>query len=267
MLYKSKILSELAIANQSGAMEADTISKNGRSSKSHKSSVNILRYAFFALLSMCIIFSGCDKDDDKGGGANTVNQITVKIENASDFSNVAKVKLQVWFQENGSYQIHDIAEADFINGGFTLKLPETLNAKYLEVFNEEDMPETVVVSNKSAKSFSFGSIYGFNSAGDQIVRFRYENRTESTNTESYAGAQWMYVDSDVNVTGTESGDWKGEENEGVYNVTFALTLKKGWNVYYETYTGTRQGNKYTENNAFRSNPAPSGLKWVGEKWY
>ena len=29
MLYKNKFVSELAVANQSGAMEAETISKNG----------------------------------------------------------------------------------------------------------------------------------------------------------------------------------------------------------------------------------------------
>jgi len=38
MLVKSKFLSVLAVANRSGAMEADTISINGRSSKSHMSS-------------------------------------------------------------------------------------------------------------------------------------------------------------------------------------------------------------------------------------
>jgi len=39
MLVKSKFLSELAVANQSGAMEADTISKNGQCSKSQMSRI------------------------------------------------------------------------------------------------------------------------------------------------------------------------------------------------------------------------------------
>jgi len=38
MLQFSDLTIEAAVANQSGAMEADTISKNGRSSKSQMSS-------------------------------------------------------------------------------------------------------------------------------------------------------------------------------------------------------------------------------------
>ena len=46
-----------AIANQSGAMEADTISKNGQSSKSHTSRVNLFIVA--AILTLFAIVSGC----------------------------------------------------------------------------------------------------------------------------------------------------------------------------------------------------------------
>ena len=41
MLSKSNFSIETAVANQSGAMEAETISKNGQSSKSHKSRGNM----------------------------------------------------------------------------------------------------------------------------------------------------------------------------------------------------------------------------------
>jgi len=57
MFYKSNFSVETAVANQSGAMEADTISKNGRSSKSHTSRGNFLRISltitaiFFAFVS------------------------------------------------------------------------------------------------------------------------------------------------------------------------------------------------------------------------
>ena len=44
-----------AVANFSGAMEADTIQKHGRSSKSQKSRGNILRRACFGLLTAGII--------------------------------------------------------------------------------------------------------------------------------------------------------------------------------------------------------------------
>ena len=46
MIVKSNLVNELAVANQSGAMEADTISKNGRSSKSQMSRGNILVFTY-----------------------------------------------------------------------------------------------------------------------------------------------------------------------------------------------------------------------------
>ena len=59
MLEFSKLLvgatADTAVANFSGAMVAETISKHGRSSKSHKSRGNIIRKACFALLTASII--------------------------------------------------------------------------------------------------------------------------------------------------------------------------------------------------------------------
>ena len=51
-MLKSNFLVEAAVVNQSGAMEADTISKNGRNSKSHMSRRN--RYSLF--LFVCLFF-------------------------------------------------------------------------------------------------------------------------------------------------------------------------------------------------------------------
>jgi len=57
MLVKSKILSELAVANQSGAMEADTILKNGRSSKSQMSRRNIFCLCKNVIITFVCIFA------------------------------------------------------------------------------------------------------------------------------------------------------------------------------------------------------------------
>ena len=51
MLYKSNFLVETAVANQSGAMEADTISKNGRSLKSLTSKGNLMK----SLILFCVL--------------------------------------------------------------------------------------------------------------------------------------------------------------------------------------------------------------------
>ena len=62
MLVKSKFLSELAVANQSGTMEADTISKNGRNLKSQMSNWNWKIFTILAFVIGVFIFTGCGKD-------------------------------------------------------------------------------------------------------------------------------------------------------------------------------------------------------------
>ena len=54
-----------AVANQSGAMEADTISKNGRSSKSLTSRKNIrFLSTLCTVFVVCLVFTGCPKDPE-----------------------------------------------------------------------------------------------------------------------------------------------------------------------------------------------------------
>ena len=53
------------VANCSGAMEADTISKNRRSSKSQMSRGNFLRKVCFALLAACFIITSCSVKSKK----------------------------------------------------------------------------------------------------------------------------------------------------------------------------------------------------------
>ena len=60
----NEIKYKIAVANQGGAMEAETISKNGQSSKSQTSRVNILKYLAFVALAASIVFSSCKNDND-----------------------------------------------------------------------------------------------------------------------------------------------------------------------------------------------------------
>ena len=69
MLELNNLRNETAVANQSEVMEADTISKNGRSSKSHMSRGNRLQFvlALFWLVSLGL--SGCSQVSAQGGGS------------------------------------------------------------------------------------------------------------------------------------------------------------------------------------------------------
>ena len=68
----SRLQIETAAANQSGAMEAETISKNGRSLKSLMSKVNILKFvlALFVVVSLGVGLSACDNATSQSSNSN-----------------------------------------------------------------------------------------------------------------------------------------------------------------------------------------------------
>jgi len=73
-----------AVANQGGAMEADTISKNGASSKSQMSRANFLNYLVIVVIAVAAVFTSCDDGEetftitfDSNGGSEVSSQ-TVK---------------------------------------------------------------------------------------------------------------------------------------------------------------------------------------------
>jgi hypothetical protein len=68
-MYQKFTNSEMG-ANNKCPMEADTISKNGRSSKSQMSRRFFLSKACFVLLLAGLIFGGCNKDDSSNGNGN-----------------------------------------------------------------------------------------------------------------------------------------------------------------------------------------------------
>ena len=212
-----------------------------------------------AALIISAAFVSCNKDDDDGG--NTATSITAKIDNASEFSDVKKVKIMAEYYENNTWKEYALAEADFKDGGFTINLPATVDAKYLEPYDEEEMPQEINVSNTNAKTLWIWSVKGFNSADEQIARFWCGKEDSNSDTSM----NWLYTDSDVNISGTNTST--EEEDDVVYEFTviYSLVLKKGWNVVYDTYSQTKQGNKYIEKYEAKSS-AVSGLKWIGEVW-
>jgi hypothetical protein len=64
MLQFSNLTIGTAVVNQSGAMEADTISKNGRSLKNHTSKGNFL-IMLLSIFFIGFVFSGCKKADEE----------------------------------------------------------------------------------------------------------------------------------------------------------------------------------------------------------
>ena len=210
-----------------------------------------------AALAISAAFTSCNKDDDEKGDetidgtidgtvGGTIDKITAKVENASELSNVKTVKLMALVIS--SEESEEIASAEFKNDGFTLNLPATVASKYLYLL-AADMPSTVNVSNKNAKIANV-SICGFDSAGDPIADFICTKKEGNTEYSMWL----LYADSDVSISGTKTD----EEEDEVF--VFSLSLKKGWNAVYETYTRTTQGEKIE----YKNSPI-SGLKWLGNE--
>jgi len=91
MLLNSILIIKVAVANYSGAMEADTILKNGRSSKSHTSSIYqnasiSMKKLFSATIVLAFIlgFASCSKDSYQCECTFSVAGTTVRTESFED---------------------------------------------------------------------------------------------------------------------------------------------------------------------------------------
>jgi len=214
----SSLTDRTAVANQGGAMEADTISKNGRSSNSHTSRGNFLRKAFFSLLALSVIFSGCNDEDDNGlvsGGFD--GRITVtKIENASEYSaalsQVTQVRaVDLYFSDR------TIATGSFANGGFTLNLLQTLsNANLYSITHEEVhlFPDDLIsISDRNAR-IAVIHFLAFDGNNEQIGDF-IEHNNDGTIEVFH-----IYADRDVTI------------DETYFDAKYSVSLKRGWNRLY-----------------------------------
>ena len=178
-------------------MEADTISKNGRSSKSQTSRVNFLRQVCFILLVAGVILIGCKKDDDvNNDNAGGVLKITATNVNYSS-TKIAIVKALVyWNSEYNGSGIDAIAQTQYKNNGFTLELPATVPAKYLLLFTEE-VPQDVNISNKNAKGMFLEDIVGYDKDEYSIGYFAFGDIKGGIDYFTF----WIYADSDVTIKG------------------------------------------------------------------
>ncbi len=111
-----------------------------------------------------------------------------------------------------------------------MELPATVGAKYLETIDAYDL-DGVAVSDKNFKSCFLDDLRGYNEDDDEIGYFYLKEEIGDNNYYT----SWFYSDRDV----TLKGEYKeiNEEYDEEYIDNYDLTLKKGWNVVYDSYTG------------------------------
>jgi len=179
-----------------------------------------LNIGLLLTMSLAVVnFTSCNNDEPDSPG-RTVTEIRA-TNVTGNTSGVTTVKLIGDFNwVDGELSIDVIAQAPFVNNGFTLNLPATLDDRFLfPLWNEEEVGEGVTISDKEAKIFVAFEFFGFDSDGNPIGDFAFIAESD----ERFYIAAWFYVDRNVSMIGEIDGER--------INVSF----RKGWNIMYSAF--------------------------------
>ena len=214
---------------------------------------------FLAVGLTSTVFYACKKESDDGNiGGNASKIIATGVINSS--TQIATVKAEVDWETNSDYGSDVIAQAQYQNTGFTLELPATLPAKYLEpLFGEEDFPHDVTVSDRTVKGTGV-EIGAYDINENNIGGFYL---IDGANEDEPDGVNWVYVDKNVTIKGEER-EIDEEENEE-YIGKYDMNLKKGWNVVYGKWTESHSNSTGRDVYAYTlTSKKPSGANYF---WY
>ncbi|MCL2074677.1 MAG: hypothetical protein FWH18_12195 [Marinilabiliaceae bacterium] len=202
-----------------------------------------IKLSVFTCILTSLILTGC-KDSDDGIGAGSDDnyglKITAEVEDGNDYNHLID-RVRAIMYRGGETII--IADCEFKNGGFELKLPEEVNSNRLSGFDDffENLDfDNSSVSNPSAMLNEIILVAFKN--GKKVGTFSSTNGTPTLKTY----AEFWYVDADVTIKDSYEGD--------NHNYTMDLLLKKGWNeVFYE-----ESSSGFTHTTSLKE---PSDLKW------
>ncbi|MDR2888014.1 MAG: hypothetical protein LBV26_08480 [Bacteroidales bacterium] len=195
-----------------------------------------------AVLTACMVFTGCKKDDDDKGAAISGN-LDITLEGVTD--QIDEVRMLAWTGDEKSEQI---ATAKVTNGNLSITLPDVAPAGTLGTLG--NMTAGITVSDPALKSCNTEFIAYKN--GNQ-VGYIYYGKTDGENETEVS---IIYADRDCSISGTYT-DTEDKYIDQYNN----FNLKKGWNyiVYIE------KGKDSSGNDVVESTTSlPSGLKWYFE---
>lgn len=215
-------------------------------------------YAAFMPLMFASVFISCDKDDDSGVDNSNPSKITASNV-VSSSSKIATVVAELpWKTGTYDYGWSAIADAPYKNNGFTMKLPETLAAKYLFSISD-NIPSEITISDKTAKTAELSSFKVLDNNDNEIGEIIYASMDNESNGVLVS---WVYVDKDVTINGQYNEIDGDDEDIRIYN---NCTLKKGWNIAYQRITRTYKsaGRIKTHTHSIQK-PSGANLKWYFE---
>ncbi|MDR2926589.1 MAG: hypothetical protein LBV41_00030 [Cytophagaceae bacterium] len=193
-----------------------------------------------------------DAIDAPDGGA--IETITVQVENGNAYnSQIGEVKTVIAYDGDADPHFQGdgvVASSSYINGGFTINLPE-LESMYLLPATEEFPSEMGFRIGGNADASLSSAIlvaydkYNHYSAG--YIWLQYEDGEQGN-------AMLYYCDSDMTVTGRYTGEYS-EGVEGVMDLS--LDFKKGWNwMYMYVVSQSESRIEYAA-----TTEDPGGMKW------
>lgn len=212
---------------------------------------------FLAVGITATMFYSCKNEDNgvENGKAPTITATNV----LSTSSNVAisNVKAEISWDSNDNSN-YTIAQAQFKNNGFTLQLPATIAAQYLTPAFDTSSDDLTGITI-SDKNFQGNSpvFSAYDNNDNELGSLDYAYTDPNGDGTSGVVAAWIYADRDVTI--------KGEQNYDYDTVDYNLTLKKGWNITYNSMTYSNNQSTGIETYTYSlSSQKPSG---VTLQWY
>jgi hypothetical protein len=199
---------------------------------------NLIGWALALTACLCMMFTACKKDKDNGGSgggiATTINATDIIIVGSDEYLETVKGGARDEWDEDDMLVL---ASCKYADNSFKLNLPGTVNSEYKYLFNIGDGLEglDIVVSAPDAK-MTIAWMEGFDDDDDWAGTFWYGNDKYSPGSEEFENdcAMYLYVDRDVTIMGTDT--YYDEEWDETWIEIYDCTLKKGWNVVYNSYS-------------------------------
>ncbi|GHT25423.1 hypothetical protein FACS189430_12000 [Bacteroidia bacterium] len=214
------------------------------------------RVSNFLVAMAAVMILGCDKNNDgnEPGTESAITEIKATVENGASYNDkIDEVRAII---ETG----YDEVSGAYTNGGFTIKLPETVPAEHLFSPTEywknhsemQNIGATVTPATTKLTEIDYFQAY---KASVKVGKFEYKKGTgDYYNKGSVTEAVYVYTDRDAVINGKNI-----TKSTVIWNNVF---LKKGWNIVYQiTSYATNSYGDYTYTNIEQG-----GLKWYFEEY-
>ena len=195
-----------------------------------------------AVVALVMVFAACDDKKNNGSNNGGINSLVIDAKNVIDGSSDITTVKAIIYGEDDDYIV---ASGEYKNNGFKLDLSKAVPDKYLECVG--DIPASIVVSDKNAKVTNL-EIHAYNSSGDEIGTFYFEDVNEIEATYIYADRNF-----------TIKGEYTENYEDYTYTMKFDCSFKKGWNLIYSKSDVNASG--YTST-MLTQKPAGINYRWV-----